>query len=100
MLRTYDFTPFGGESIPMHVERVSRFMESLQDEPEDACIAVVCHAGTVYSILCHVMQSIVPRHVSRVFNASVSVFSYLNGKWSILKWNETGTAALPEGMAY
>ena len=99
-LRTHDLTPYGGENTAMLVDRVARFMESLQDEPEDACIAVVCHAGTVYSILCYVMQSIVPRHVSKVFNASVSAFSYLDGQWSLLKWNESGSAALPEGMAY
>ena len=91
-----DYTAYGGENLTQHIARVSQFMDSLQNEPEDAKIAVVCHAGTIHGMLCHVLQTHVPQNAATALNGAVSVFSCRNGHWSLCKWNETGSANIPE----
>lgn len=90
-----DFTPYGGEDYEMVQRRVSEFMEDLTHEPEDAQIAVVCHEGAVFCMLCHVLQIRPERMIAFADNCSVSVFTYKAGDWILNKWNETGNV-VPE----
>lgn len=90
-----DFTPYGGENSDMQVARVAEFMESLSELSDDEQIAVVCHAGTIYSILRYVLGVDFGRDNVEVANASVSCFTRKDGQWRLSKWNVTGT--LSEG---
>ena len=85
-----DFTPYGGENLAQMQKRVSEFMDDMAKEPEDAKYAVVCHEGTMYCMLCHVMQSNLPYLGAFADNCSVCVFTYRKDHWELNKWNETG----------
>lgn len=85
-----DFTAYGGENLEQMQRRVSEFMDELTKEPADAQIAVVCHEGAMYHMLCHVMQCDLPYLAAFADNCSVSVFTYRSGHWILNKWNETG----------
>lgn len=74
--------------------RVAAFMDDLCCEPADSTIAVVCHEGAIFAMLCHVPQSPLPRHAAGAANCSVSLFAYEAGRWSLRKWNETGEVIL------
>ena len=86
-----DFTDYDGENLEQMQKRVSEFMDDLTKEPEDARIAVVCHEGTMYCMLCHVMQSKLPYLAAFADNCSVCVFTYKGGHWLLNKWNETSS---------
>ena len=85
-----DFTAYGGENLDMMQERIAAFMDDLTKEPEDAQIAVVCHEGAIFCMLCHVLQCRINRLAGLADNCSVSVFTCKAGEWSLNKWNETG----------
>ncbi len=90
-----DFTPYGGENQDDFMARVAEFMEELTCEPADSRIAVVCHEGAIYYMLCYVMQCLPKELTAYADNCSVSVFTYDSGHWVLNKWNETGTV-VPE----
>lgn len=90
-----DFRDYGGEDLVMMQERVAAFMEDLTKEPEDAQIAVVCHEGAIFCMLCHVLQCQPTRLTGLADNCSISVFTYKSGQWTLNKWNETGNL-IPE----
>lgn len=50
-------------------------MDDLCCEPADSTIAVVCHEGAIFAMLCHVLQSPLPRHAAGAANCSVSLFA-------------------------
>ena len=95
-LQKRDYTPYGGENGRDHFERVARFMESIEREPKDAIIAVVCHEGTINRMLSYILKYSVPRNAAPVSNGAVCAFSYRDGVWSLKKWNENGTALISE----
>ena len=90
-----DFTAYGGENLEIMQARIDSFMDDLTQEPEDARIAVVCHEGAIFSMLCHVMQCRPTRLSALADNCSVSVFTCKAGQWTLNKWNETGNL-IPE----
>lgn len=90
-----DFTAYGGENLEMMQARIASFMDDLTREPEDAQIAVVCHEGAIFCMLCHVLQCQPDRLAARSDNCSISVFTYKSGEWILNKWNETGNL-IPE----
>ena len=53
-------------------------------------VAVFGHEGTVHQIFNHAVGYEVLLEHLHVDNASVTVFSYENGCWKLLKWNYTG----------
>ena len=53
-------------------------------------MAVFGHEGTVHQIFNHAVGHDVLLEHLQVDNASVTVFSYENGCWKLLKWNYTG----------
>lgn len=48
---------------------------------------MVCHAGTLYSILCYVLGNGFLRDDVEVANASVSCFTRRDGRWRLSQWN-------------
>ena len=90
-----DFTAYGGENLEMMQARIASFMDNLTQEPEDAQIAVVCHEGAIFCMVCHVLQCQPTRLAGLADNCSVSVFTYKSGQWILNKWNETGNL-IPE----
>ena len=90
-----DFTAYGGENLEMMQARIGSFMDDLTKESEDAQIAVVCHEGAIFCMVCHVLQCQPTRLAGLADNCSVSVFTYKSGQWILNKWNETGNL-IPE----
>lgn len=90
-MNTRDFTAFGGENAQNHLDRVTEFMDDLAQYPEDSRIAVVCHAGTICSMLSYVLHTLVSHKNTFTDNAGVAVFKRQEGNWLLYKWNETGT---------
>ena len=90
-----DFTSYGGENLEMMQARIGSFMDDLTKESEDAQIAVVCHEGAIFCMVCHVLQCQPTRLAGLADNCSVSVFTYKSGQWILNKWNETGNL-IPE----
>ena len=90
-----DFTAYGGENLEIMQARIDAFMDDLTQEPENAQIAVVCHEGAIFCMLCHVLQCRQTRLAARSDNCSISVFTYKAGQWTLNKWNETGNL-IPE----
>ena len=88
-------TAYGGENLEVMQKRIVDFMDDLTHEPEDAQIAVVCHEGAIFCMLCHVLQCRPDRLAARSDNCSISVFTYKSGNWTLNKWNETGNL-IPE----
>ena len=90
-----DFTAYGGENLEIMQARIAAFMDDLTREPEDAQIAVVCHEGAIFCMVCHVLQCQSTRLAGLADNCSISVFTYKSGQWILNKWNETGNL-IPE----
>ena len=90
-----DFTAYGGENLEIMQARIGSFMDDLTKESEDAQIAVVCHEGAIFCMVCHVLQCQPTRLAGLADNCSVSVFTYKSGQWILDKWNETGNL-IPE----
>ena len=90
-----DFTAYGGENLEMMQARIAAFMDDLTKESEDAQIAVVCHEGAIFCMVCHVLQCQPTRLAGLADNCSISVFTYKSGQWILNKWNETGNL-IPE----
>lgn len=89
-----DYAPYGGETISDHYERVARFMRSLESQPAEARIAVVCHEGTIACMLSYVLKCCAFRNALPVSNGAVCAFSYRDGVWTLQKWNENGTVLI------
>ena len=90
-----NFAAYGGENQAQMQRRISAFMDDLTREPEDAQIAVFCHEGTIFCMLCYVLQCSPSYMAAYTDNCSVSVFTYRDGRWILNKWNETGNV-IPE----
>lgn len=84
-----DYREFGGEHGDEQVARVAEFMDSLSEYPDEENIAVVCHWGTVFSILHYVLQAPLARNHVEVANAGVSCFTRKDGLWRMTGWNVT-----------
>lgn len=86
-----NFADYGGEDLSMIRSRVSAFMEDMTREPEDNVVAAVCHEGTLYCMLYHVLDiQNADQQLAFADNCSISEFVYKDGRWFLQKWNETG----------
>lgn len=84
-----DYTPYGGESTPQQIKRVTAFVKELELLKEDSTVAVFCHEGTVKSFLCAALEQELNFRRIRSDNGSVAVFEFKDGKWTLIKWNIT-----------
>lgn len=89
-----DYRVYGGEDTHAHYDRVAEFMKDLENAPDDARIAAVCHEGTIMAMLCYVLHTDIPRNIIHVANCAVCAFRYKNGTWELGEWNETGSVKL------
>ena len=89
-----DYRVYGGEDTRAHYDRVAEFMKDLENAPDDARIAAVCHEGTIMAMLCYVLHTDIPRNIIHVANCAVCAFRYKNGTWELGEWNETGSVKL------
>jgi broad specificity phosphatase PhoE len=90
-VRQQDFSAYGGETQPEMCRRLkSFFTEELERLTDCAHVAVFGHEGTVHQMMSHAVGHDVLLEHLQVDNASVTVFSYENGCWKLLKWNYTG----------
>ena len=90
-VKQQDFSAYGGETQQQMRERLrSFFVEELEPLTDCETVAVFGHEGTVHQIFNHAIgHDVMLRHL-QVDNASVTVFSYENGCWTLQKWNHTG----------
>ena len=84
--RTLDFTPYGGENVPMLCERARKFLQRLEEEPCQNA-AVFSHNGFLTSVLQVVLKADIDRSAVNSRNCAVHVFEYAEGKWRLLAWN-------------
>lgn len=87
--RKRDYSPYGGESTPQQIKRVTAFVKDLEFLKEDSIVAVFCHEGTVKSFLCAALEQELNFRRIRGDNGSVAVFEFKDGKWTLIKWNIT-----------
>ena len=87
--RQTNYRPYQGENRQDVTMRAKAFLDQMVREQPGQKIAVVCHAGMVRAMLRYVLGADFPTDAARVDNASVSVFSYEKGKWSLDCWNQT-----------
>ena len=83
-----DYRAFDGESTEDQIRRVAEFMDDLAAIPDDERIAVVCHEGSLFSVLCYVLGVQLKYCQTEAGNASYSRFKRQNGVWKLVSWNE------------
>ena len=90
-VRQQDFSAYGGETQQqMRARLKSFFTDELEKLEGLSHVAVFGHEGTVHQILNHAVGYDVLLEHLQVDNASVTVFSFEDGCWKLLKWNHTG----------
>lgn len=80
-----DFSPFGGESLEEHRERVEKFLKILEADPCER-VAAFCHHGTLlrmYNIATKTPSDDRPS----CKNCCIAVFEYSDGEWSLKEWD-------------
>jgi len=87
--RITDFTPFGGETRQMELDRTQKFMHRMEVCSENENVAAFCHAGTVCCILQLALGVAFSYEHLATDNGAVSVFSYNGSIWRLIKWNIT-----------
>ncbi len=80
-----NYIRYGGESIGMVYERVSRFMKDMEREGAEGRerIAVVTHEGAIQCMLRYVLQSNFHKSHVRIGNCSITLLEYTNGNWRL-----------------
>ena len=79
---------FGGENSAMHLERVRIFSERVIAGGWES-VAAFCHGGTIDSMLEIAHGAEARANAGNLYNGSVTVFSYENGRWTMEKWAST-----------
>lgn len=81
-----DFTPFGGEDLPMHVGRARQVLEKLADT-DCACAAVFTHGGFLRAVLDEVTGMVIPNASLEAPNCMVMILRYEKNVWKLVSWN-------------
>ena len=87
-----DFAFFGGESGEEMRRRIHGFLGEMEKVNAEH-VAIVGHEGTVRETLNFALGQVIPLEHLKIDNASVSVFEVTDGKWKLLRWNDTGALA-------
>lgn len=82
----HNYTPYGGEDIAQHLERIRVFTQCLEKKPFQH-VAAFCHEGSIRCLLDLVLGYRHDRKERALGNGSVTVFEYVNGTWSLVSWN-------------
>ena len=84
-----DFTPFGGETRQMELDRTQEFMRRMESCNANENVAAFCHAGTVCCMLELTLGASFHYDHLVCSNGSVSVCEWTGGLWRLVKWNMT-----------
>ena len=85
-----DYSPYGGESIPMVDARTKSFLSILEEDPCDYVAAFV-HGGIIRSFMRHVLGSNANTRALVNSNCFVAVLTFEDNEWKLLSWNYAGT---------
>ena len=83
---SHDYSPFGGESPQMALNRVQSFLQELEASGCER-VAAFAHAGLIRYILRYVLQADFGNTRVVTDNCSIHVFEFKNGEWRLLAWN-------------
>ena len=84
-----DFTSFGGEDYANIRKRMRAFMEYVLSLNAERVVAF-SHAGVVLTFFDEIMQRDgKPGRNIQCSNGSISIFEYIDGKWSVVSMNIT-----------
>lgn len=89
-MRVLDFREFGGESREEMRDRLYGFFKELEQLEGVERVAVFGHEGTAQQLLNYAFDADIYLEHMVIENASVCVFEYKNGIWTLLKWSYTG----------
>jgi len=90
-MRDRDFTPYGGENMEQHQQRVFDFIRNELETLEGAeHVAVFSHEGSIHKMLRYALECDCPIQSAPSANASAAVFALRDGKWQLVQWNYTG----------
>ncbi len=95
----------GGESVEELSRRIFKAATEIAEENDGKTIVIATHATTIRSMECLLTKGDIARIQERPWpsNASVSEFTYENGKWKIIKMSYDAhlaeiRTALPKGV--
>lgn len=86
----YNFVPPNGESWKDIETRLSDSLNKIISENKDKTVVLVTHGGSIRILMPHLLG--VGREESFKYdpdNGSISIFDYINGKFSKVKYNDT-----------
>ncbi len=86
----YNFIPPNGESWKETETRLLKSLNKLISENEGKTIVLITHGGSIRILIPHLLG--VGREESFKYdpdNASISIFDYINGKFTKVKYNDT-----------
>lgn len=81
-----DFSPCGGESHQMQMDRVGAFMNMIA-EKYTGPVAAFTHAGTLECMLHHVLGFRVLPAVLAIPNGVICVLEWTGQRWKLKQWN-------------
>lgn len=81
-----DFSPCGGESHQMQVDRVGAFM-SMVAEKYTGRVAAFAHAGTIECVLHNVFGFKIPASALAIPNCVICVLEWTGQRWRLKHWN-------------
>jgi len=89
--------PPEGETGLQLIERVTPFLAELAQKYQHGNVVVVCHRTVCRLLACHIMG--VPlseyRHRVAMENGALNIFETREGKWHVVKLNDTSHLATP-----
>ena len=97
--------PTRGESYKKAQERIVKILTKIADENQGETVAICTHGGLIRALECHALG--VPleqmQQVPFVFNATISIYEYDCGKFSLLQSNVSEylgelQTAMPKGI--
>lgn len=91
-LQAWDFHPFHGDDPADVTARVTRFLDTMAQLPEDTRVAAVSH-GAAMRVMGGVALGLAFPHVPLVVdNCGICVLAHeKNGRWVVRRWNVTDT---------
>lgn len=85
-----DYSPYGGESIPMVDQRTKTFLSMMEEDPCEYAAAFV-HGGVIRSFMRHVLGREADTTALVNKNCFIAVLELDGGKWKLLAWNYMGS---------
>lgn len=82
-----EYCPPEGESLAQATQRVISFLQNLQGTKEHQCVCIVSHGHVSQGVLAILKEGTIDNFTRYAHpNASYSVFDFLDGKCTALRW--------------